>query len=61
MSKKDRAKLLAGLADIDEQDMSLDGEMTSRLSPEDSISARSDRRGFNSLMLDFKEEHQHEM
>lgn len=61
MSKKDRAKLLAGLADIDEQDMSLDGEMTSRLSPEDSMSARSDRRGFNSLMLDFKEEHQHEM
>lgn len=61
MSKKDRAKLLAGLADIDEQDMSLDGEMSSRLSPEDSLSARSDRRGFNSLMLDFKEEHQHEM
>ena len=61
MSKKDRAKLLAGLADIDEQDMSLDGERSSRLSPEDSMSARSDRRGFNSLMLDFKEEHQHEM
>lgn len=61
MSKKDRAKLLAGLADIDEQDLSLDGEMSSRISPEDSLSGRSDRRGFNSLMLDFKEEHQLEM
>lgn len=62
MSKKDRAKLLAGLADIDAQDLSLDGEESSRISPDaESLSARSDRRGFNSLMLDFKEEHQHEM
>ena len=61
MSKKDRAKLLAGLADIDAEDLSLDGELTSRISPDGSLSERSDRRGFNSLMLDFKDEHQHEM
>jgi hypothetical protein len=57
MNKKDRAKLLAGLAEADEQDLSRDGDDSSRVSPDDSVSARSDRRGFNSLMLDFKEEH----
>ena len=48
---------MAGLAEADEQDPSLEGEESSRVSPDDSMSARSDRRGFNSLMLDFKEEH----
>ena len=57
MNKKDRAKLLANLAEFDEAEPSMEGEMSSRVAPDDSLSARSDRRGFNSLMLDFKEEH----
>ena len=60
MSKKDRAKLFAGLEDLDAQDMSLAGDGSSHISPESSVS-KSEKRAFNSIMLDYKEENQHEM
>ena len=54
---KNRTKRVVGTVEPEEQAPSLGAEMSSRISPDGSVSALSDPRGVNSLILDFKEEH----